>query len=58
MTNKKLMLAQVFTEAQLNLIYDALNDYQMQADCIDEDNGDTECSDLLDSVMNIIVDTE
>jgi len=57
MIDKKALLQQVFTEAQLELIYDALTDYETTAECIDEEIGaDGEYTELLDSVINIITD--
>jgi hypothetical protein len=55
--NKKSLLKQIFTDAQLELIYDALTEYETVAECIDEENGaNGEYTDLLDSVIDIIVD--
>jgi hypothetical protein len=56
MINKDL-LNQVFSTAQLELIYDALSEYEIIAEGDDEENGDNERSDLLSSVINIIVNT-
>jgi len=57
MIDKKALLKQVFTDAQLELIYDALTEYELVAECIDEESGaDGEYTELLDSVIAIIVD--
>ena len=39
MIDKKALLKQVFTDAQLELIYDALTEYELTAECIDEESG-------------------
>ena len=52
------MLQQLFTQEQLELIYDALNEYELAAECEDDNKGDNEASMLLRSVMNIIVSVE
>jgi len=52
------MLQQLFTQEQIELIYDALNEYELVAECEDDNNGDYEMSMLLQSVMDIIVSVE
>lgn len=63
------MLQQLFTEEQLELIYDALNEYELVAQCNDEnamDDLDSESesenfvseTDILQSVLDIIVSVE
>jgi penicillin V acylase-like amidase (Ntn superfamily) len=63
------MLQQLFTQEQLDLIYDALNEYELVAQCNDEnsmDDLDSESesenfiseTDILQSVLDIIVSVE
>jgi hypothetical protein len=52
------MLQQLFTQEQLDLIYDALNEYELVAECEDDNNGDYEMSMLLSSVVDIFVSVE
>ena len=52
------ILQQLFSQEQLDLIYDALNEYELVAECEDDNNGDDEKSMLLSSVLDIIVSVE
>jgi hypothetical protein len=57
MVDKKALLKQVFTDAQLDLIYDALTDCEMVAKRMDEESGrDGFYTEFLYSVIAIIRD--
>lgn len=56
--DQQALLQQLFSQEQLDLIYDALNEFELNAECEDDINGDDEKSMLLSSVLDIIVSVE